>query len=269
VPVIDCTAGEFAALLVNDKEAEVAPLACGVKVTVKGVDWPAARVTGREIAESRNSPLFRLAEVIVTEAPLALRLPLSEELEPTTTLPKLRLVGETANWPAAVPVPERAILSGELEALDTTDRLPLAAAALVGEKVAVKVTLWFAVSVRGKVKPVMEKTDDPDQFACEMVIVDPPVLVRVSDKLALLPTCTFPKARLVGFAVSAPCVTPVPDSGRFMAASEALEVKATLPLELPAVWGVKATEKVVLWPPPSVSGKVKPPKVKPVPVRVA
>jgi hypothetical protein len=38
VPVIVCTVGEFAALLEKDKDAEVAPLACGVKVTVKGVD---------------------------------------------------------------------------------------------------------------------------------------------------------------------------------------------------------------------------------------
>jgi hypothetical protein len=35
VPVIVCTAGEFEALLVNDKDAEAAPLAPGVNVTVK------------------------------------------------------------------------------------------------------------------------------------------------------------------------------------------------------------------------------------------
>ena len=38
VPVIDCTAGELAALLENARDAELAPLACGVKVTVKDVD---------------------------------------------------------------------------------------------------------------------------------------------------------------------------------------------------------------------------------------
>jgi hypothetical protein len=38
VPVIACTAGELVALLANDNEAEVAPLACGVKVTVKETD---------------------------------------------------------------------------------------------------------------------------------------------------------------------------------------------------------------------------------------
>jgi hypothetical protein len=85
--------------------------------------------------------LFRLAEETVTEAPLAVRLPLSAELDPTVTLPKLRLMGDTANVPAAVPDPESAILSVELDAFDTTDRLPLTAPALVGVKVAVNVTL--------------------------------------------------------------------------------------------------------------------------------
>jgi hypothetical protein len=141
VPVIVCTAGEFAALLENDKDAEVAPLVDGLKVTVKVADWPAGSVAGSEIPESTNSLLFRLAEETVTEAPLAVRLPLSAELDPTVTLPKLRLAGDTANIPAAVPVPESEILSGELEAFETTERLPLAAPALVGVKVAVNVTL--------------------------------------------------------------------------------------------------------------------------------
>ena len=133
--------GEFEALLVKDNEAEVAPLADGVKVTVNGLDWPAGIVTGSEIPESTNSPLLRLADETVTEAPLAIRLPLSAKFDPTTTLPKLRLVGDTANVPAAVPVPESAILSGEFDAFETTDRLPLAAPVVVGVKVAVNVTL--------------------------------------------------------------------------------------------------------------------------------
>lgn len=74
---------------------------------------------------------------------------MSDELDPTTTLPKLRLAGDTANWPAAVRFPETAILSGEFDAFDITDRLPVAAPALVGLKVAVNVTLWFAVRLMG------------------------------------------------------------------------------------------------------------------------
>ena len=98
-------------------------------------------VAGSEIPESTNSLLLRLADETVTDAPLAFRLPLSDEFDPTTTLPKLRLVGDTANWPAAVPVPESAMLSDEFDAFDATARLPLAAPALVGVKVAVNVTL--------------------------------------------------------------------------------------------------------------------------------
>ncbi len=77
----------------------------------------------------------------MTEAPLAIRLPFSAELDPTVTLPKLRLVGDTAKVPAAVPVPESAMLRVGFDAFDATDRLPLAAPALVGAKVAVKVAL--------------------------------------------------------------------------------------------------------------------------------
>jgi hypothetical protein len=38
VPVIDCTLGEFEALLENDRDAEAVPLDCGVNVTVKVAD---------------------------------------------------------------------------------------------------------------------------------------------------------------------------------------------------------------------------------------
>lgn len=160
-------------------------------------------VAGSEIPESTNSALLRLSEVTVTDAPLAIRLPPSDELDPTVTLPKLRLVGDTANWPVTVPVPERAILMGELDAFDTTDRFPLAVPALVGAKVAVKVTLPLGVSVSGKVNPLIENAA-PVRLACEMVTADPPVLVNVSDKLEPVPTCTLPNPRLVGFAVRVP-----------------------------------------------------------------
>jgi len=254
VPVIVCTVGEFDALLENDKVAEVAPLACGVKVTVKEVECPAASVTGSEIPESTNSPLLRLADETLTAAPLAVRLPLSAELVPTVTLPKLRLVGDTANCPAAVPVPESAMFSGEFDAFDTTDRLPLAAPALVGAKVAVNVTLWFALSVRGKLNPLIENTA-PVTFACVMVSDDPPVLVSVSDKFVLLPTWTLPNARLVGFAASAPGVTPVPESGMLKLGFEPVDVMLTLPLAAPLAVGEKSTVNDVLCPAVNVKGK--------------
>src|ERR1700691_6220255 len=129
-------------------------------------------VAGSDMPEIANSALLMAADVTVTDGPLAVMLPLSDELDPTATLPKLRLAGDTASWPAAVPVPESAMVSGELDAFDATDRLPLAAALLVGVKVTVKVTLSFVLSESGKFNPVTENAASLT-FACEMETVDP------------------------------------------------------------------------------------------------
>ena len=54
-----------------------------------------------------------------------------------------------------------------------------------------------------------------------------------------------------------------------MVGLEPSEVNATVPLKVPADCGAKTTEKVTLWLAPRVSGKVKPLRVKLLPVRVA
>jgi hypothetical protein len=87
--------GELEALLTNVRLALAVPVALGLKVTVKEADWPAAMVFGNVIPESANSLLLLVPEDTVTEAPVALRVPLSEALAPTTTSPKLRVAGET------------------------------------------------------------------------------------------------------------------------------------------------------------------------------
>jgi hypothetical protein len=158
------------------------------------------------------------------------------------------------------------MLTGELDASDTTDRVPLAAPALVGVKVVVKVTLWFAARLSGKVNPLREKAP-PVRFACEILTADPPVLVNVSDKFALLPTCTLPNTRPV--AVSVPRVTPVPESGMLKLEFEAVEVMFTLPLTAPLAVGLKSTVNDVLWPAGSVNGSPSPLRLNPPPLAVA
>ena len=49
----------------------------------------------------------------------------------------------------------------EFEALETTVRVPLVEPELVGANVVVKVTLWFGLSVMGRVNPLIEKAE-PD-----------------------------------------------------------------------------------------------------------
>ncbi len=84
-------------------------------------------------------------------------------------------------------MPEAGMLRVELEASERMATLPLTTPVTAGANVAVKVTLWLGVRVVGRVSPVMEKPA-PVTLACEIVTVVPPVLVSVSDRLALLPT---------------------------------------------------------------------------------
>ncbi len=73
-----------------------------------------------------------------------------------------------------------------LEPLEVMLTLPLVAPLAVGEKSTVKDLLWPAVSVKGKDSPL--KLNPLLLAAAEMVRLEPPVLVRVSDKLVLLST---------------------------------------------------------------------------------
>jgi hypothetical protein len=80
----------------------------------------------------------------------------------------------------------------------------------------------------------------------EIVTLEPPVLVTVSDRDLLLPTVTLLKPRLVGFDPNAPGATPVPDSGMVRLGLDAFEVIVILPLRFAADAGVSVTVKVAL-----------------------
>ncbi len=95
----------------------------------------------------------------------------------TVTFPKLRLVG-LAPSRSVTPVPESETTAGELVAVLTTETLPEALPAEVGAKLAVKLVLWPAVSVRGSESPLM-LNPAPVTVACETVTLPVPVLVRV------------------------------------------------------------------------------------------
>jgi hypothetical protein len=130
--------------------------------------------------------LVLVADETVTDAPVALRDELRVELKPTVTLPKLRLVGETPSWPGAVPVPDKATMSGELLAFETRVRFAVTEAATLGAKVMVNVTLCPAETFAGSASPLIEYAALPT-LAEEIVTVLPPVFVTVSKRLALLP----------------------------------------------------------------------------------
>ena len=85
----------------------------------------------------------------------------------------------------------------------------------------------------------------PVTVACEMVRLAVPELVSVTVCVPLLPTRTFPKARLVGLTVKAGW-TPLPESVMVAGELVALLTTETLPVTLPATVGAKTTLNVEL-----------------------
>jgi hypothetical protein len=145
--------------------------------------------------------------------------------------------------------------------------LPETLPATVGAYVAVKEILPPAFTVAGKVKP-LRLNPAPEAVACEIVKLVLPELESVIVSELLLFTSTLPKLRLLGLAPSCPC-TPVPLNPIVIGESEALLVKATLPLKLPADVGTKVTANEVLAPAFRVTGKLKPAKLNPLPEALA
>ena len=79
------------------------------------------------------------------------------------------------------------MLKLESDALEVMLTLPLAAPLAVGVNTTVNDVLWPAFSVKGNASP-LKLNPVPLALAAEIVRLDPPLLVSVSDKLVLLPT---------------------------------------------------------------------------------
>lgn len=120
----------------------------------------------------------------------------------------------------------------------------------------------------GKLSPLIEKAA-PVTLACVMVTADPPLFESVSERFALLPACTLPNPRLLGFGDNVPGVTPVPDSGMLKFGFPPLDVMLTLPLAAPPAVGAKLTVNDVLCPAFNVNGKLSPLKLNPAPLALA
>jgi hypothetical protein len=97
-------------------------------------------------------------------------------------------------------VPESGTVRVELEALEATVMPPLALPADCGAYTALKFTLAPGLSTTGTLSPLM-LNPAPVAVACEIVTLDPPVLVIEFAKVTLLPTLALPKARLAGLEV--------------------------------------------------------------------
>jgi hypothetical protein len=160
------------------------------------------------------------------------------------------------------------MLKLESEALEVIRMVPLAAPAAAGEKSAVNDVLWPAVNIKGKVRPLKLKPE-PLATAAEMVRLVPPELVRIPLIDFELPSWTFPKLKLEGFETRSSLATLVPESATASVLLLALDLIVRVPVAGPVPEGSKVTAKLALCPTLSVTGRVGPVKLNPVPVTAA
>jgi hypothetical protein len=72
-------------------------------------------------------------------------------------LVKVRLVGDAVRIPGVTPLPDTRTLTGVLDPLTVSDRVPVAAPETLGVKPIPNVLLWFGARTSGRVSPVTAK----------------------------------------------------------------------------------------------------------------
>jgi hypothetical protein len=118
---------------------------------------------------------------VTSEFPAFVKLTLKTLLFPTATFPKLKLVVlAVRSAVAAIPVPPKETVLGELERLLVTETLPDSAPAFFGEKTTLNVDCLPAAIVRGSEMPVIV-TPAAVVLAFVTVRPDPPLFDIVTD----------------------------------------------------------------------------------------
>ena len=134
VPLKEIVAGELVALLTTVTLPAKLPAEAGVNVTLKEVDWPAARLSGSVIPlVLKPVPVALICEMETLEFPVLEIVTFCAEEDPVARLPKLSDAGDTESWSVlTMPAPASGITSEEFGALLTSVMLPEAAPAEAG-----------------------------------------------------------------------------------------------------------------------------------------
>jgi len=177
------------------------------------------------------------------------------------------------NWTeytgAAVPVPVRVATAGELEALLANDAVAEAAPVAVGVNVTVNDSGWLVVTVTGNERPLIENSDGfVPPMVTEETVTLAPLAVKVPVCVPLVPSTTLPT--LIGLlTANVPCAPTAEPLRRILKLGfSAFEETVTSPVKLPEDCGAKVTLNGTLCPDPSVTGKVIPETLNPVPLDV-
>lgn len=169
---------------------------------------------------------------------------------PTTTFPKLTLVGFTAikGWPAGAPVPSNVTTTLGVGELFAIVMLPPVGPARVGRNFAVIVVDPFAGTDKGNANPDTEKPG-PAAAIFEMISAALPLFDIVSVCVLATPTATAPKSKLLGATEIAGCPelwpVPVPNSTTVAFGVGELFAIVMLPPVGPTAVGTKFAVNVV------------------------
>jgi len=241
-------------------------------VTVNVALCPGVNVTGGVIPETANpAPDSATAEIVAFVPPVFLIVSVWLELCPTVTFVYVKLVGDavrTAGGATAVPV--NGIEKLGFEAFDVTVTVPGKLPTAVGANV----TLNNMVAPGNNVPAVNPETLNPvpEAVAAEIVVLTPPVFVRVTVWLEVWPVVMFEKVRLAGVGnttAGAAVEPPDPEYPRYTALLTPLTVSTTAP-SVPGIdTGENVTPNVDVWPGARVSGRSKLITANPAPIAVA
>src|SRR2546425_826408 len=187
--------GELGVLLTSEMLPDTLPVAVGANCTLKLLDCPAARVSGKVSPLMLKPAPVKLACAMVKLAlPELVKVRFCTPLLPTSTLPKLTLGGATERC-GCTTQPLRAMVLGGLGALLTIETLPDTLKETAAAEI-YTLALHYALPIlSGKVSPLMLKPA-PVKLACAMVKLALPELVKVRFCTPLLPTSTLPKLTL-------------------------------------------------------------------------
>jgi hypothetical protein len=131
------------------------PAEVGLNEMWKVVLCPAPSVIGVVTLPRLNPvPLTATCEMLTLVPPVFVTVSDKDEVLPTVTLPKLRLVGLDVRKPGVTPVPDKPTVSGEFEASDVMFTLPLTAPAVWGANDTLNVVLCELASVKGVAIPL-------------------------------------------------------------------------------------------------------------------
>src|SRR6266566_4969219 len=218
----------------------------GAKLTSRLVEPKPERLKGVPETMMKGPPLMVATPLLREAPPWLVTTKLAWALEPTATVPKLRLAGETESWAGVTPEPVTLLVKLPPLLVNTTTLLKLPT--LVGLKVTCTWPVWPDVRLKGLPLPMA----NGNVVETAPVRVWPPPLTSWKLRVLVWPTTTGPKVKLVGLSdnTGADGVTVVTTEAELLAkvGSAAAEVTLAVLVIVPGLLGltVMATVAVAL-----------------------